>query len=138
MVDVYKADARENHRCYTCERPFEDDAAVAAFIAKQVPRGKPCVDHRDVVAAGVTKTIASQWRQSTLGHCLLQDQEIAELPARIQQLRGVQDSVRQQLAALRKLEPLHLRLQTLSHELLPAAQQAAEVPSSTIATLQKP
>jgi hypothetical protein len=36
MVELYKADAQENHRCYTCERPFEDGAAVAAFVARQV------------------------------------------------------------------------------------------------------
>ena len=36
MVDIFKSEAQENRRCHTCERPFEDDAAIASFVARQV------------------------------------------------------------------------------------------------------
>ena len=71
--------------------------------------------------------LMSDWVFSWNGR-VLQDQEFNDLPDRIQRLKGLQDGIRQQLTALRKLEPLHMRLHTLSHELLPAAQQTAEVP----------
>lgn len=40
MAILYKDDARDNKRCYTCERPFDSDAAVADFIAKQVSNAR--------------------------------------------------------------------------------------------------
>lgn len=49
---------------------------------------------------------------------------------RLEGLRKQQVAIRAQLTALRKLEPMHARLQTLAHQLLPAATTKAEVRSS--------
>ena len=132
MVDAYKTEAQENRRCHTCERPFEDDVAIATFIARQVPVASCSIWHmscRNCHAHPLKSRMLMSYWLLTWNSCLLQDQESNDLPDRIQRLKGLQDGIRQQLTALRKLEPLHLRLQTLTHELLPAAQQTAEVPT---------
>lgn len=55
-----------------------------------------------------------------------QDEAIAQLPVRLDGLRKQQVAIRAQLTALRKLEPMHARLQTLAHQLLPTATTKAE------------
>jgi len=61
------------------------------------------------------------------GLSAVQDTHNAQLPETLLALQRQEAAVRKQLVALRKLEPLHARVQQLGQELIPAARAKAEV-----------